>query len=887
MSMKQWFYTMPLRLRSLLRREQVEQELDEELRYHLERQIEVNLARGMTAEQARSRALREMGGIEQHKENCRDARRVNFIEDFIRDFHYGLRMLRKNPGFTTIAVLTLTLGIGANVAIFSIVYGVLLQPLPYAQDDRLISLIQSYPQKGLDTWGVSQANFALYRDQNQVFEKIAAYNSTGFNLTGGASPERLQATMVTVDFFDVLGVQPGLGRTFRAEEDVPGKNLVCILSYGLWQRRFGGDPQILGQSLLLNNTPTEVVGIMPQGFAYPNRNIELWLPFGLNPQRTSPSTLTGIARLKSGVSASQAETDTTNIFWNAARANPIIAGGTTPPPEGADMKTIVRPIKEVIIGDTKTPLLVLLGAVGLVLLIACANVANLLLARAAARTKELALRFALGATPGRVIRQLLTESLLLALIGSIAGAALAWLGVRMLQQISLLQQVPRLGEVSVNLMVLAFTAVLAVLTGLLFGLAPALRAYHMGLQTGMREGMRSSASLASSRLNGMLVAGQFALCLILLIGAGLLLKSFQRLLSVSPGFQPEHVLSVRLALPNNKYASAEQQVQFYESLLDRVRSMPGIQSAGLVDYLPFGGNRTSDGFVVEGYEPESADMAPNAQNRVVSTDYFQTLEIQLIRGRDFLASDRADSPLVAIVDDTLARRYWTDGDAIGKRIRFAWSDQWMTIVGVTSGVKNRNLKETMEPHVYYPYAQAPSRQMYMTVRTVGEPTTAVASIQNEVRSLDADLPLWGIQPLMAAVDRTLNNQRLTNTLLTVFALLAVLLAAVGIYGVMSLYVSNRTNEFGIRLALGAQPMFLMRSVLRQGLTLMLAGVAVGTAGAIALTQTLASMLFEVSATDPLIFFSVPSLLIVVALLACYIPARRATRIDPIIALRYE
>ncbi len=887
MGIQRWFYTVPLRLRSLLRRGQVEQELDEELRYHLDRQIDENLAKGMTADEARFAALRIIGGIEQHKEKCRDVRRVSFIEDLVRDFRFGLRSMSRNPGFTSVAVITLALGIGATTAIFSVVYGILLQPLPYPEDDRLVTLIQSYPQKGLDTWGLSQANFALYRDQNHVFEKIAAFTSAGFNLTGGASPERLQASAVTVDFFDVLGVQPAWGRAFSSEEDSPGKNSVCILSYGLWQRRFGGDPQILGQSLLLNNIPTEVVGVMPQGFAYPNTNVEMWTPLGLNPQRTFPYTLSGIARLKQGVAVSQAVIETTDIFWSAAQQNPAFAGASAPPPADADMKTIVRPLKEVIIGDTKTPLLVLLGAVGLVLLIACANVANLLLARAASRTRELSLRFALGATPWRVIRQLLTESLLLSLIGGAAGLALAWIGVGMLRQLPALKQVPRLGEVSVDPAILAFAGTLAVLTGLLFGLAPALRAYRIGLQAGMREGVRGSAGRSSRRLNSVLVAAQFALCLVLLISAGLLLKSFQRLLSVSPGFEPENVLSMRLALPASKYADGETSIRFFESLLERVRSLPGVRSAGVTSTLPFAGGRTSDGFVVEGHEPDPGGVAPNAQVRLVSPGYFQTLAIPLLRGRDFLSTDSADSPPVAIVDETLARRFWADGDAIGKRIRFAWADQWMTIVGVAAGVKNRNLKETMEPHFYYPHTQDRSQQMYLTVRTSGEPTAITTAIRGEVQALDADLPLWGVQPLAQAVGQTLNNQRLTNTLLTAFALLAVLLAAVGIYGVMSLYVSNRTNEFGIRLALGAHPSVLLRSVLRQGLVLASAGLVAGVAAAAALTRMLASLLFEVSATDPAVFFTVPLLLVAVALLACYIPARRAMRVDPLVALRCE
>jgi putative ABC transport system permease protein len=650
---------------------------------------------------------------------------------------------------------------------------------------------------------------------------------------------------------------------------------------------FRGDPRVLGQSLLLNDVPTEVVGVMPAGFGYPKSEIELWLPLGLNPQRVYGYFHLGIARLKPGVTASQAEKETTDIFWNAARENPAIAAAKVAPPEGADMKTIVTPLTETFVRDTKKPLLVLLGAVGLVLLIACANVANLLLARATTRTREIALRFVLGATPARVARQLLTESLLLAMIGAATGGLLAWWGVRLLGSLPGVEGIRRMEEVNINPTVLVYTAALALLTGFLFGLAPALHAYRLGLNKGMREGLRSSASPTSRRMNSALVAAQFALCLVLLIGAGLLLKSFQRLISVNPGFQPENVLSMRLALTAGKYPDDEKAVRFYESLLERVRSVPGVRKAGIVTYLPFGDSFESDGIVVEGHDPETGGVAPNAEIRTASPGYFQTLEIPLLQGRDFLESDRANSLQVAIVDETLARLYWPDGNALGKRVRLGWSDQWMTIVGVVAGVKNMSLNETLEPHVYFAFAQQPSPNMYLTLRSVGEPTSVTAAIRNEVRELDPDLPVWAVRSMTMTMDRTLNNQRLTNLLLSIFALLALLLAVVGIYGVMSVFVSNRTTEFGIRLALGAEPRAVLRLVVGQGMRIALCGVAVGIATAFWLTRFLQSLLFEVKSTDPLIFTGVALGLTLVALIACYLPARRATKVDPIVALRYE
>jgi putative ABC transport system permease protein len=863
---------------ALLRRSRADRDLDEELRYHIEQQTDQNIRLGMSPEEARCAARKAFGGVEQAKERSRDARGARWLDELWQDLRYGARMLIKNPGFTFIAGLTLALGIGANTAIFSVVYGVLLRPLPYPESDRLVILGRS----------LSPANIAMYRDQNHVFEKFAAYNFTGFNLTGIDQPQRVQAANVTFDLFDLLRVHPLLGRTFRPEEDTPGRNLVCILSHGMWQRRFGGDPQILEKSLLLNGIPTQVVGVMPAWFGFPNPEVELWIPLGLNPQRQSPFFYRGIARLKPSVQTSEAQAETTNLLRNAARQDPKNVGVSIAPPE-ASLNVVVGSLKDHMVGDTKKPLLLLLVAVGLVLLIACGNVANLLLAQATSRTREVALRFVLGATPARIIRQLLTESLLLALIGATAGALLAWWGVGLLDRLPALARLPRIEEVGVNTAVLAFTAGVALLTGLLFGLAPGMRAYRLGLDAGMREGLRGSASNANRRMNSGLVAAQFAFSLFLLVGSGLLLKSFQRLLSVNPGFQPGNVMTMLMNLPGHKYADATQLIQFYESLIERVRSLPGVQSAAIVSHLPMSGE-VWDSYRLDGHEMQPGETVPNAEIRLVSPGYFPTLRIPLLRGRDFLDSDREASPLVAIVDETLARRHWPDGDAVGKRIRFDSSNNWMMIVGVAGAVKEGNLAEPMHPHLYLAYAQKQwpfMRGMYLTVRTATESTAISAAMRNEIRRIDPDLPVWSIRTMTTVIDNTLSRQRLINLLLTVFALVAVMLAAIGVYGVMSVYVSNRTTEFGIRMALGAQPDNLLRTVLRQGLQLVVAGIALGIAGALALTRTMASLLFEVSVTDPVVFTGVSLLLLAVALLACWLPARRATKVDPLAALRSE
>lgn len=808
------------------------------------------------------------------------------MSTLLQDLRYGARILLKQPAITLVAVVTLALGIGANTAIFSLVNSILLRPLPFRDPDRVVRLIQASPKLGLATWGVSQADFAAYREQNRSFESVALYNSSAINLTGDGEPERLPMTSVTADFFKVFGANPLLGRTFVEGEDTQGKNLVCVISHAFWQRRFGGDPNIAGRMLNLNNIPTQIVGVMPADFKFPRLEIDLWMPMALDTKRTAPYFFSVAARLKPGVELGQAQADTTGILQNFGRQNPNIpeAVGLN---EGVGPRTIVQPIKEVMLGKTQKPLLVLLAAVALVLLIACANVANLLLARATSRTKEIAVRVSLGATPLRIARQLLTESMLLSFIGALVGIGLASTGVRMLDKLPI-SGIARIEEVSVSGRVLAFTAGLTILTGLLFGLMPALRAYAMGIDSGMREGTRGTIS--HRRLNSALVAVQFALSLVLLIGAGLLLKSFQRLESVNLGFDAENKLTMIATLPRTKYDNEEKALHFYDNAINQLRNAPGIKSVGLTTNLPFLDGGSVDGFIVEGQEPaEGANISQTEQAELqsVTPGTFQTLGIPLLQGRDFEASDHSKSPRVAIIDEPLARRYWPAGDAIGKRIETTGDREWMTIVGVVGGIKHVSLAEEKQPHIYMALTQYPDQRAALVVRTDGPPNAAIPTFRAAIRQVDADMPLYMVRSMTDIIEQTLNTQRLTNILLTAFAILALTLAAVGIYSTMSLFVGSRTKEFGIKLALGAQPSALRRAVMRQGLWLTAVGVLVGIAGALALTQTIKSLLFEVSATDPLIFTAVPVLLVVVSLVACYRPASRATKVDPLIALRED
>src|SRR5262245_13146402 len=807
-------------------------------------------------------------------------RRTNMIADLWQDLRYGARMLLKKPGFTAVTVLTLALGIGANTAIFSVVNAVLLRPLPFPEPDRLMNFWSTSPKEGLRNMQLTNGLFAFFHDHSQTFEKIAGYSDAGFNFTGSGEPERLVGATVSYDFFSVMGQAPLHGRAFLPRECEPGNNLVAILSYELWQRRFGGDPGIIGKALNLNDIPTVVVGIMPPGFNFPGRT-ELWIPLGFDPQNHDYWYLNPIGRLRSGVNPTVAQREINTLFSSYAQERKW-------PKERQEANLLVLPLIQLIAGAVRTPLLVLIGAVGLVLLIACANIANLLLARAAVRSREIAVRSCLGASSRRIIRQLLTESLLLALAGAGAGLALAFWGVEALKNLSP-ENVPRIEQAQIDLRVLLFTFAVSLATGLLFGLAPALRSARVNLSEAIKEGARGTAPRAGRRLNNAFVVAQVALSLVLLIGAGLLLQSFKNLLAVDPGFRPDNVLTGRLELSKKKYATNAQIHGFYERFLERVQNLPGVSAAGLCQQLPF--NRVSDGtvFTVEGRELE---QAPVAWWRNATPGYFAAMGIPILKGRPFLPTDTATSTPVAIVDEKLARSQWPDENPIGKRVKLG-AGPWMEVVGVVADIKQASLDEDISltspswPYLYLPASQQIQESMYFAIRTAGKPEAMISAVRAQVLALDSELPVFEVSTMEQAVARSLSTKRLTSLLLAGFAVTALLLAGMGIYGVMSLNVGARANEFGVRLALGARGYDVLRLVIVQGMRLVMVGVTAGLVAALWLTRLLETLLFGVSATDPLIFVGVAVVLSVTALVACWIPARRATKVDPLIALRSE
>ena len=890
MHLRRLLYIVPLRLRSLLRREHVEQELDEELRYHLDRQIEENQAKGMSAEEARYAALRAMGGIEQQKERSRDMRRVNLIEDLVQDLRYGVRVLAKSPVFTSVAVLTLALGVGANTAIFSVVNELLLRPLPFRDAERLVMLWEVTPE-GRHQNTTSRANFRSWREQSTAFDGMAAFSDQRLNLTGDGDPEEVSVQLATPELFPVLGVNPLLGRTLT-EEDGRAGSAGVVLGYGIWQRRFGGDPQVLGKPITLNGTPVNVVGIMPAGFQWHIRSrsgtgkpADMWAVLKMP---TSGPDLLGrflsvVGRLKPGASIEQATSDVKAIEARIEQEAPLYNKGF-----GVE----VLQLREQFVGKVRNALLILLGAVGFVLLIACANVANLMLSRAAARQKEIALRAALGASRLRIVRQLLTESMLLALLGSLVGLGLAWWGIRALVAISP-RDLVNLQSIGINLTVLGWTLAISLATGIIFGIAPALEAARLNLNDALKEGGRGDGGQGarSHRLRAILVVAEVALALVLLVSAGLLLKSFGRLRGINTGFDTENVLTMVVRLAGTRYREDQQVVGFFRQATERIGTLPGVRAAGIVNYLPlYGGLGSSTGFTIEGKPEPPPGEEPITNVRVSDASYFGAMGIPLLRGRNFTDFESSETKHVIIISDSLARQYFPGEDPLGKRISVAMFDKPnppTEIIGIVGDVRYDSLTDQAEPTVYFPPPELTYAFMTLVIRTTGEPASIAPSVRSVLREIDSTQPVSDVRTMEQVMGETLGRARFYTLLLALFAGLAMLLAAVGIFGVMNYSVNLRTREIGIMVALGAQQGQILTLILRQGLVLTLIGISLGVAGALALTRLMSGMLFGVEATDPLTFAAIVVLLTVVSAIACYLPARRATRVDPVIALRYE
>lgn len=807
----------------------------------------------------------------------------------LQDLRYGFRMLLKSPIFTVVAVVTLALGIGANSAIFSVVNTILLRPLAYKDPDQLVLINHNYPKLDLKA-SVSAPGYAHYRDQAQSFSSVAALTGWNVNLTGEGEPERLQGMTVTANLFSTLGAEAAQGRVFLAEEDRPGSNRVVVLSDQFWQRRFGGNPNLIDKSITLNGESYTVVGIMPPGFQFGReigQVIDLWSPIAFTPEQLATTNLTNeylsvIARLKPNVSFEQAQAELDAIAANLRQQY-------MPGMDSSGWNLALQYMNELVVGDIRPALLVLLGAVGFVLLIACANVANLLLARSAAREKEFAIRAALGAGRWRTIRQLLTESVLLSLIGGSLGLLLATWGVELLMTINE-GKIPRAHEIGLDASVLTFTLVVTLLTGIIFGLAPALQASKNNLHDTLKEGGRSGSAGTRRSVRNLLVVTEMALAVVLLVGAGLLIRSSLGLQQVNPGFQPQNVLAMQLSLPDYKYREPQQRDAFYRQLMDGIRALPGVKVAGAISVLPMSGQDSSGSFRIEGRDVPQGQSLPHGARWAATADYFKTMSIPLIKGRLFTERDTGEAPGVAIIDETMARKYWPDEDPVGRRISFEGTPEnrrWREIVGVVGHVKHKSLEGESRVQYYIPHPQRPSPNMFVVVQGTTEPASLTGAVRARINTFDQDLPVYKVTTMERLVTDSMAQRRFAMVLFGVFAALALVLAAVGLFGVIAYTVTQRTHEIGLRIALGAQPGDVLRLVLGQGMLLALSGVGIGLIAAFALTRLMTSLLYGVSATDPLTFAGIALLLVAVAMLACYIPARKAMRTDPMVALRYE
>jgi len=805
------------------------------------------------------------------------------METLWKDISLAIRVLRTNRGSTLVALLALVLGIGANTAIFSVVNAALLRPMPFRDPDRLVMVWEASPRTGKNNV-VNPENFADWQKRNHSFEKMAAYVPFQLSMavTGDGAPEEVPANFATREFFSILGVQPAMGRDFLPEDDAPGKDHVALISDGLWRRRYGADPHIIGRKLSVQGQASEVIGVLPQGFRFPEITADIWRLAHIDASAPRQGrSLAAIARLKPAVSISQAQADMNSIAAQLAREYPDF---------DTRWGASVLPMREQFTGELRTPLLVLLGAVGLVLLIACANVANLMLMRSSTRAHEMAIRTSLGATPARIVRQLLVESGVLGACGGLIGLLFAvWAKDVLLAMLPESMSVAKVNNISIDWQVLAFTAILSLTTALLFGLIPALRASRPDLSDTLKEGGRAlSASLGRNRLRAALVAGEIALALVLLTGASLLFQSFLRLEHVTPGFEPDHILSMHVSLVSSRYAKPQEAADGLAEILRRIEQVPGVRSAGSIQSPPLSGVWSKTGFYVAGGPIPRPSEEPVTGVSIVTPGYFASMSIPLIRGRLFTERDRDGAPQVAIVSRSLARIHFHDIDPIGQRLFVQWGRETpYQIIGVVGDVKHDGLDQDSMPTVYFPEAQEPESAATLVIRTGSDPMKLAPVVEQVIHAYDKDQAVAGIQPLDAFLSKSVARPRFQSVLLASFAILALLLAVIGIFGVMSYSVAQRRHEIGIRVALGAGRGQVLRMVVGQGLTLAAIGIVAGLAGAFALTHYLRSLLFEISPTDPVTFIAVALLLLLVALTASYFPARRATRVDPMQALRYE
>jgi len=885
--------------RAILRRSRMESEMEAELRFHIETFAEELIRSGVPREEAMRRARIEFGGIERVKEEGREARGVSLLDQLIQDLRFGVRMFRKSPGFTVVAVLTLALGIGVNTAIFSVVNAVLLSPLPYANAHRLAMVKEILPNMSAEPFNVSGPDIAQIQKLNHVFDGVGGFRVWTYELSGKSEPQRVTTDRISSNLFDVLGVQPLAGRVFSPQEEQFGHQVV-ILSFGLWQRQFAGQQNILDQTVNLDRKPYTIVGVMPQSFVFPlpgmlqGVSADLWVPLGLSKEELADFgdnfSYTVIGRLKPGIQQGQVNADLQLVAQGVLDIYKQWARDANMPLGDFRLGMVSMPLRDEVTGPLKPMLLMLLGAVGFVLLIACVNVANLLMMRSVGRQKEMAVRLAIGAGRFRLLRQFLVEGMLLALAGGGLGLALAvWFKDALVARIP--SNIPQFHAIELDWTVLLFSFVLVTLAGLTFGALPALWASKTDFGTSLQEsGRGNSQGPDHRRLRATFVIVEVALSLMLLVGAGLLVRSFQRVLSTNPGFRPEHVLTASIDLPPDEYAQDERVTSFYKQLMDKLRQTPGIAAAGGSTDLPLLGGWTH-AFTVEGYQPPPGPALSLCNHSVIYGDYLQTMGIPLLRGRYFTEQDGPKSTHVLIVSESLAKKYWLGQDPLGKRLKWGppeSTDPWLTVVGVVGDVKQGSLETATDAHTYEPYVQlgAPL-SLRVAVRGLGDAGALAADIRVATWSLDRQLALGSIRTMDQVISRSTEGRRFALSLVGSFAALALLLAAIGIYAVLAYSVTRRTHELGLRMALGARRGDVFRMVLGEGLRVMAIGIIFGVAGALGLTRFLQSLLYEVQPTDPPTFVAVLLLLASVSVTASYLPARRAMCVDPMVALRYE